>query len=116
MRMTGTSRRIAAALIALGAAAATPACSDSSTPAGDGGASGGDTGTTADTGTPRADGGECTSAADCRTYGLHCDACTCVALPVGSVDPVCNGMPVSCLIDPCTGKTAVCTSGMCAIE
>ena len=114
--MTGTSKRIAAALFALGAAAAA-ACSDSSTPATDGGASGGDTGTTADTGSTGADGGgECKTAADCRTYGLHCDTCTCVALPVGSVDPVCNGQPVSCLVDPCIGKTAICTSGVCTIE
>ena len=109
--MTGTSTRIAAALFALSAAAATAACSDTSTPARDGGASGGDTGA------PRADGGsECTTAADCRAYGLHCDGCTCVALPVGSVDPVCNGTQVSCFVDPCTGKTAVCTSGSCTIE
>ena len=115
--MVETSRRIAAALFVLSAAAATAACSDSSTPASDGGASGGDAGKAADTGTPRADGGgECTTASDCRTYGLHCDACTCIALPVGTVDPVCNGTPVSCLVDPCIGKTAFCASGVCTIE
>jgi hypothetical protein len=116
MQMTGTSKRIAAALFALCAAAVSAACSDSTTPATDAGASG-DTGTTADTGTSNADGGgQCATAADCRTYGVHCDTCTCLALPAGSADPVCNGMQVSCLVDPCIGKTAICTSGVCTIE
>ncbi len=59
--------------------------------------------------------GECAVSADCRLYASNCNACTCVALPAGSVDPGCDGTKVSCIADPCLKKSASCAAGRCVV-
>ena len=58
----------------------------------------------------------CTKDADCRLYSNNCEGCACDALAAGAPDPVCNGMMVSCFLDPCDGKTAHCSSGTCIAQ
>ena len=73
-----------------------------------------DTGVVKDGGTP----GSCTTDADCRAYSSYCagkDPCACLALRAGEKDPVCPGPSVSCFVEPCAGKKAICSGGTCAI-
>lgn len=64
-------------------------------------------------------------ARDCRTIGCRAfssscstSACTCIPLLADEPDPRCDATMVSCLIDPCEGKTAVCnkTTRRCEIQ
>jgi hypothetical protein len=57
----------------------------------------------------------CRTAADCRLFSDYCTGCDCRALATGAADPTCNGPGVQCLIDPCDGKSAVCTRGACVV-
>jgi hypothetical protein len=59
--------------------------------------------------------GECRTDADCRTFADYCTGCDCRALPVCAPDPVCKGPGVSCLINPCLDKKAVCQAGRCEL-
>ena len=58
----------------------------------------------------------CGAPADCRLYSNNCDQCACEALRTDEVDPVCNGNPVSCFVDPCGGKSADCQGGHCIVK
>lgn len=60
--------------------------------------------------------GRCSSDADCRLFDDYCDGCACRALSTKSPDPVCTGSTVACFVQPCAGKTAVCSSGMCVVS
>ena len=61
-------------------------------------------------------GSSCSVAADCRLYSNNCDTCACEALRTDEVDPVCNGNPVSCFVDPCNGKSSDCQGGHCVVK
>lgn len=66
-----------------------------------------------DSGSP----GGCATDDDCRRFSSTCDGCNCVPLLASDPDPVCEGMPVSCLIDPCETAGAVrCNAGTCELE
>jgi hypothetical protein len=58
----------------------------------------------------------CRTNADCRLFSDYCTGCDCRALPNGAPDPTCSGPGVQCFVDPCDGKTAVCTRGACAVS
>jgi hypothetical protein len=72
---------------------------------------------------PPAAGGEagaapqCSTAADCRTFGSYCaDApCACKALLKSASDPLCAGTKVECFAAPCMGKAAACQGGRCEL-
>jgi hypothetical protein len=99
-------------------------CSDSPLPLSDGGGSSADLATSSvkDAAAPVVDaapspgGGSCNVASDCRLLSYNCNNCTCLSIPTGNVDPVCNGTPVSCIQDPCNNKKAACTAGMCTVQ
>jgi hypothetical protein len=64
-----------------------------------------------------AGGSSCSSASGCRTYSSYCGACTCLALAATAPNPACDAGTVSCLVDPCSGHSATCTSaGSCALQ
>lgn len=61
--------------------------------------------------------GGCVTDDDCRRFSSTCDGCNCLPLLASDPDPVCEGMPVSCLIDPCETAGAVrCNAGTCELE
>jgi len=57
----------------------------------------------------------CKTDADCRLFDNYCDGCACNALSTSSPDPFCSGTTVSCFVQPCMGKAAVCKAGKCAV-
>lgn len=59
--------------------------------------------------------GSCQSDADCRLFDDYCTGCNCVALSTNQRDPTCSGPGVRCLVEPCSGHTATCVSGMCTV-
>ena len=61
--------------------------------------------------------GTCASANDCRLFSSYCKSapCQCLALARGAVDPPCVVGMQSCLVDPCLGKRAGCSGGMCVV-
>lgn len=69
-----------------------------------------------------ADAGSATGCNDgCRLFPSYCagsnlKACECYALRKNQVDPVCNGNVVTCLLNPCANKAAVCLDGGCAVQ
>jgi hypothetical protein len=84
------------------------ACGSSSpAPSGDGGGGAADLGSNA----------TCQTRADCRLYSSYCvtAACQCLALGRNDADPPCSGGTQSCLVDPCSGKSADCVGGRCTI-
>jgi hypothetical protein len=63
---------------------------------------------------------ECQSDADCHAVADYCHGgCDCVATSSARKAPR-GGLrcpdPVACLVDPCTGLTAVCDAGRCMIS
>ena len=58
----------------------------------------------------------CRANADCRLFSDYCTGCECRSLPTGAADPTCNGPGVQCFVDPCQGKSAVCTNGACVVS
>lgn len=59
--------------------------------------------------------------AGCKTFSSYCSSktlkpCTCYALAANQPDPKCNGTVVTCFVDPCIGKKAVCADGGCAVQ
>jgi hypothetical protein len=93
--------------------------------AADTGADAADTGTTddgaADTGIDAADGGPlmgCQNANDCKLFSSYCstDPCKCIPLEKKQPNPVCNGMKVTCFVDPCLNKSAFCNNGTCDVQ
>jgi hypothetical protein len=66
---------------------------------------------------PPPDGFFCRIDTDCRLFSSYCStaACVCEPLPAGAPDPVCMGTPVTCLVDPCDGKSARCSAGTCTV-
>jgi hypothetical protein len=60
----------------------------------------------------------CATDSDCRTESNYCDSCNCLALGTGEKAPVCTGVIVDCIADPCTvnKKKAVCMSGSCVLQ
>ncbi len=54
----------------------------------------------------------------CRLYSQYCNTapCTCLALASTQTNPTCDAGTVNCTIDPCAGKTAVCTSNGCEVQ
>lgn len=72
-----------------------------------------------DAGKPDTDpGGSCSNPTDCRLFSSYCstDPCKCIPLLKGEPSPKCAGTMVTCLVDPCNGKTADCAAGMCAAK
>ena len=75
-----------------------------------------------ESGAPISDGGrgepgaECTHPSDCRLFSDTCGACTCLALGASAADPTCPGPAVQCFRDPCSGQSAVCSGGHCALQ
>jgi len=61
--------------------------------------------------------GSCTNDSDCRTYDDYCRGCNCRAVPANiAVDPACGPSDmVSCLVEPCLNKRAVCSNGQCTV-
>jgi|KBSMisStaDraftv2_1062788.scaffolds.fasta_scaffold457838_2 hypothetical protein len=59
----------------------------------------------------------CQTAADCRLYSSYCVTAACQCIPLGrqEVDPPCPQGTQSCFVDPCDGKRAACTAGLCAV-
>lgn len=58
----------------------------------------------------------CQSDADCRLFSNYCGGCACTPLTQSEAEPKCPSDPVQCLLDPCQGKTAACTNGLCAVQ
>jgi hypothetical protein len=56
--------------------------------------------------------------ADCRLFPSYCATAPCVCLAVSRHDPLprCTGGMVTCLVDPCRGRTASCVGGSCAVS
>ena len=93
-----------------------------SCPHADGGNHTGGDGSSNSDGTSSGDGqvgdGASACGAGCRLYSNYCDGCTCLALRVGQSNPVCNGMIVTCLHDPCEGLVSACdeSAGTCVAQ
>lgn len=68
-----------------------------------------------DTQKPKAEPPACTSDADCQPVDVYCGGCQCLALPVSTAVPKCQGNEVQCFAQPCRGQRAVCTGGACAL-
>lgn len=68
-----------------------------------------DSGNTSDAG--------CAGPSDCKLFASYCSTAPCECLPLGKNEsnPVCTGQTVKCLIDPCAGKTAICSGAKCAV-
>ena len=68
-----------------------------------------DSGSTSDAG--------CSGASDCKLYSSYCSTAACQCIPLGKNEPnpTCGGGTVTCLVDPCLGKTAVCNGAKCAV-
>ena len=58
----------------------------------------------------------CQSDADCRMQADYCTGCDCEALGPGENVRGCAGSAVSCLVDPCAGKSVLCVRGQCLAE
>ncbi len=54
--------------------------------------------------------------AGCRLFSSSCNGCVCLSLPMAKRNPSCDGGMVACLVDPCEGKTAACTSDGCVVQ
>ncbi len=63
-------------------------------------------------------GSECKKPDDCRLFSSMCSTAPCKCLPLTKQekDPKCNGVPVTCVVDPCAGKTATCENGFCGVQ
>ncbi|HMR07531.1 MAG TPA: hypothetical protein PKA88_17235, partial [Polyangiaceae bacterium] len=61
-------------------------------------------------------GTQCKKTDDCRLFSSMCDSCTCIPLAKKDKDPKCTGTPVSCLVDPCQGKSPLCSNGFCVSQ
>jgi len=63
-------------------------------------------------------GARCNGPGDCRLFSSYCvtSPCVCFALGATEPDPPCTAGMVSCLIDPCSTKTADCQGGMCVAQ
>jgi hypothetical protein len=62
-------------------------------------------------------GAACSGTPDCKVVADYCGACTCVALGAGESLPACTTTPVSCIVDPCGGRSATCgASGTCGVS
>ena len=57
----------------------------------------------------------CDSDSDCRTHSGYCSECVCYPLKADDPSPFCDHITVSCMVDPCEGKSAVCREGQCAL-
>lgn len=98
-------------------------CGTSSTPGGDASLdAAGESSTSSDANTGP-DGtldaaGEAGCGTSCRLFSVYCNTapCTCVSLPSTEPDPTCDAGTVSCAVDPCGGKTAVCMASGCAVQ
>ena len=55
----------------------------------------------------------CQVDADCVTHSNYCGGCRCDALPKGDEPDKCPGKLVSCVMDPCRGRAALCKGGRC---
>ena len=53
---------------------------------------------------------------DCRTYSNYCGSCACDAMSAEAPEPKCADKPVSCVVDPCHNKVAVCLDGVCVVD
>ena len=62
--------------------------------------------------------GDAACGSGCRLFSVYCSLapCTCVSLPSTEPDPACDAGTVSCVVDPCGGKTAACTASGCAVQ
>ena len=59
--------------------------------------------------------------AGCKLFSSYCSSmtlkpCTCYPLAANQPNPGCNGSMVTCLVDPCLAKKAVCVDGACAVQ
>gem|GEM_PF-6904130 len=57
----------------------------------------------------------CSSDADCQPVDVYCGGCQCLALPVTTAVPKCEGNEVHCFAQPCRGQRAVCKGGGCSL-
>jgi hypothetical protein len=57
----------------------------------------------------------CSADSDCKAIASTCDACSCLVVGSDGALPKCNGSSVVCVVDPCRGKTAICSAGQCAV-
>lgn len=57
----------------------------------------------------------CSANYDCRTFSSYCGTCACRALSARAREPVCRLRPVSCFVDPCDGRQAICVRGQCRL-
>jgi hypothetical protein len=62
-----------------------------------------------DAGADTGAGGACADSTQCRLFSDDCGGCRCDALGPNDPNPTCDA-GVSCLVDPCQGKAAVCDS------
>jgi hypothetical protein len=59
----------------------------------------------------------CTVVSDCRKFSNYCGGCVCDALGTSQPDPICDAGMVTCVLDPCQGRAAVCDqTGHCALQ
>jgi len=65
---------------------------------------------------PGATAPACAGDADCKPVDATCEVCRCLALPTGTDPPACKGQRVTCVVDPCEDKRAVCRDGVCALQ
>ncbi len=54
--------------------------------------------------------------AGCRLFSNRCNGCACLALSRSESNPSCDGGLVTCIVDPCDGKTAICTTDGCSVQ
>jgi len=81
-----------------------------------GGASRGTSGSPGNQAGDTASASDCASAKDCRLFDNYCGGCACDALPAKAPDPKCDKGKVACVVQPCSNKMAVCSSGKCGVQ
>lgn len=58
----------------------------------------------------------CSTDADCRLVPDYCAECACVSLPGQQKMPECQGVEVTCILNPCADHVAMCVNGRCSAE
>jgi hypothetical protein len=58
----------------------------------------------------------CKTDSNCRLFDDSCTGCDCRALDMNQADPICSSPGLSCLMEPCAGKSAACVGGQCVAQ
>jgi hypothetical protein len=58
----------------------------------------------------------CAADSDCKASNSDCGECRCLNLHKDEQPPACNAPKVTCVIEPCRNKRAICGNAKCALK